>query len=399
MFGPIRPAGPLILASLLLGGCYFDFSARDAGPDETADAAVGTVDAPAVDAPVIDGAPPDDAPVVDAALPVDASPPDAEPADAFIPPVITYTKLSETGLYSDIATKTIAPGIIEFTPHYKLWTDGALKRRWIKLPAGTQIDTSNMAHWRFPIGTKVWKEFAYDTSGFVRMETRLVERTGPERTHVWMGSFEWNVAETEADYRQFGRADVKGTDHDIPAAQACASCHRGEDHNLLGFSAVQLSHAETNNIDTLRQMGLFTVDPQVGGYPVPGTQVQSDALGYMNANCGHCHNPQQGLACNTLTGLSLRVYPTDVNVLSTDAYTTAVGMPLQYWTSFVRGNELGFTTRVVPGDSANSALHWRATTRNPGIDPPNEHYQMPPEFTEFVHPEGAATLQAWIDSM
>lgn len=392
------PAALFIVATTLLGGCYFDFSAHDAGPDETIDAGV-TPDAPGVDAPVVDAAPPDDAPVIDAMEPADAAPPDADPADAYIPPVITYTLLSQTGLYSDITTKTLAPGVIEFTPHYKLWTDGALKRRWILLPAGTQVDTTNMAHWRFPIGTKVWKEFAYDDNGFVRMETRLIERTGPDRNHVWMGSFEWNAGETEADYRQFGRSNVKSSDHDIPATQQCPTCHRGEDHAILGFSAVQLTHGDTNNIDQLRLQGLFTNPPAVGGYPVPGTQAESDALGYMNANCGHCHNPQQGLACNTLTGLSLRVYPTDVNVLSTDAYTTAVGQPLQYWTSFARGNEQGFTHRIIAGDSANSALYWRANTRDPGLDPPNEHYQMPPDFTEFVDPAGVAALQTWIDGL
>src|SRR5262245_14213021 len=51
-------------------------------------------------------------------------------------------RLSQTGLYSDIATRTIAPENLSFSPQYPLWTDGASKRRWIRLPAGSSIDAT-----------------------------------------------------------------------------------------------------------------------------------------------------------------------------------------------------------------------------------------------------------------
>ena len=43
-----------------------------------------------------------------------------------------------------------APEMQSFTPRYALWSDGAAKRRWIRLPAGTTIDTSNTDAWDFP---------------------------------------------------------------------------------------------------------------------------------------------------------------------------------------------------------------------------------------------------------
>src|SRR5271170_5474418 len=46
--------------------------------------------------------------------------------------------LSQTGLYSDIRRKLIAPGNETFTPQFPLWSDGAGKSRWIHLPPGTR---------------------------------------------------------------------------------------------------------------------------------------------------------------------------------------------------------------------------------------------------------------------
>ena len=37
--------------------------------------------------------------------------------------------LSATGLYQSIAAKTLAPGVLPFTPQFPLWSDGAEKRR------------------------------------------------------------------------------------------------------------------------------------------------------------------------------------------------------------------------------------------------------------------------------
>ena len=47
-------------------------------------------------------------------------------------------------------------------PTEALWSDGAVKRRFIYLPPGTTIDTTNMDEWVFPVGTKFWKEFSVD---------------------------------------------------------------------------------------------------------------------------------------------------------------------------------------------------------------------------------------------
>ena len=76
---------------------------------------------------------------------------DVEPAPA-------DSAFAAEGLYVDLATKQLASDAIAVAPRYPLWSDGAVKQRWVRLPAGGTIDTADMDHWRLPVGAKVWKE-------------------------------------------------------------------------------------------------------------------------------------------------------------------------------------------------------------------------------------------------
>ena len=69
--------------------------------------------------------------------------------------------LGQAGLYSDIRSKTVAPENLPYAPQYPLYTDGAVKSRWIYLPPGQQIDASEPDQWVFPVGTRIFKEFAF----------------------------------------------------------------------------------------------------------------------------------------------------------------------------------------------------------------------------------------------
>src|ERR1043165_5881885 len=88
---------------------------------------------------------PDGAPRVDQAPPIDM-PPDANPLDHVQGP----------GLCDDAACMVINAGIQEYEPRpgFTLFADGATKRRWMFIPDGTTIDTTDMDHWKFPLGTK-----------------------------------------------------------------------------------------------------------------------------------------------------------------------------------------------------------------------------------------------------
>src|SRR5262245_22300573 len=86
-------------------------------------------------------------------------------------------RLSQTGLYAGEGMLRIDPRNRPFSPQYPLWTDGAAKRRWIRLPEGAAINATNLSRWEFPVGTKIWKEFAFDGH---KVETRLLWRVSAE---------------------------------------------------------------------------------------------------------------------------------------------------------------------------------------------------------------------------
>src|SRR5689334_18425155 len=101
--------------------------------------------------------------------------------------------LADTGLFASGSSGALAPGVIAYEPRYVLWADDAEKQRWFYLPEGTQIDTSDMNHWKFPVGTKAWKLFTLNGK---KLETRLLQKTADRG---WLRiAFAWNDDETEA---------------------------------------------------------------------------------------------------------------------------------------------------------------------------------------------------------
>lgn len=281
-------------------------------------------------------------------------------------------RLSETGLYSDFANKIVAAGTIEFTPNNVLWSDAAVKTRWLQLPPGGKVNTAVMNHWEFPVGTRLFKEFVLDGK---RLETRLIWRvrdTGNREVDTLLGAYVWDDTETEAYFAPMGADNIRGTDHDAPAADTCWRCHVGETGHVLGFSALQLG-------DRLADLPL--TDP-----PAPGTTyfAPNMALGYLHANCGHCHNPN-GVGFQD-SHMVLRLDVEDTVETATRTYQTTVGVPLERWIGH------GYTDRIVAGDPDASAVVYRISTRVPND-------QMPPLATEFVDDAGVALVRAWIQSL
>ena len=187
--------------------------------------------------------------------------------------------LSETGLYGADMT-TLAGGVHPYSPSFELWTDGADKKRWVSLPAGSKIDTTDMDYWSFPAGTKLWKEF---TREGVRVETRLMQK---QSSGAWYAvAYQWRADQREADAVPNGVKDASGTPHDVPNGDDCLTCHSQMPDKALGFSAIQLSHAKQDpssalewTLETLVRDGLLTTPPALP-FTVPGTALDRDFFG------------------------------------------------------------------------------------------------------------------------
>jgi hypothetical protein len=304
----------------------------------------------------------------------------------------TPARLFDTGLCVDLACTQIAADAFSYTPRWALWTDGADKDRWIRLPPGTKIDNSDPDHWQFPVGTKVWKSFSL---GGIRVETRYMVKLGPGSNQWFMVSYAWNTAQTDTLAVPSGRDNANGTTHDIPSRSDCRQCHDRIGDRILGFSALALdysgpaNHLDLDDLVRVRWLGTALPGAASPHYPLPTGRNAgeianaAEAVGYLHINCGHCHNPQSPVYSGTplqlrLTADGLADWP------STTVYSTTVnvaGSPV-----------LGATIVVKPQAPDESILIKRMTSAD-------ESYHMPALGSVVVDPTAQTRLLAWINSL
>jgi hypothetical protein len=307
--------------------------------------------------------------------------------------------LSQTGLYD--ASGTIDPRNAPFAPQYPLWTDGAAKARWIFLPAGSKIDVTDVDLWRFPDGTKIWKEFGF---GGKRVETRMLWRIGEE----WVfATYVWNEDQSDARLAPAGGVpDVveiaPGKRFSIPSLADCNACHRSSPAVVLGFNALQLSddrdplapHGEPLQPGDLTLRSLAESDrlaPERWELVARPPRVrESDpaaraALGYLSGNCGGCHNSSGPLAH---LGLNLLHDAAGAPTAPEPARVTAVDVVGR----FLVPGHADASRRVAPGAPDHSVLLYRMQSRRPSS-------QMPPLGTVVRDDEAIALVSRWVESL
>jgi hypothetical protein len=296
-------------------------------------------------------------------------------------------RLSTTGLYEPGGA--ISSGLRTFTPTYTLWSDGAVKTRWLYLPPGTAIDTTDPRHWQLPVGAKLWKQFAAPDGR--KLETRLIERvaeTGSDDLDYEAGAFVWLDDESDAVLAVEGAADVRGTEHDVPTAVQCRTCHTGEPGFMLGVSTLQLSgDGPGERLADLDADGVLGATPPAP-YTVPGDEITRVALGYLHANCGHCHNPNGSARPDV--DLELQLDLEAATPADTTIWRTAVGV------ATMRFVHPGIDLRIAPGDPDASAVFYRMSVRDTAAGGTE---QMPPFATEVADETGVAAVRTWIASL
>jgi len=304
-------------------------------------------------------------------------------------------RLEDTGLYSDFEARRIARDVLAFEPQYPLWTDGAAKRRWIRLPPGTSIDASDPDHLVFPVGTRLWKEFSFER----RIETRflLLASDGKWR----FATYAWSADErsaTLAPERGVPAAaeSAPGVPFDIPGRSDCLACHAAGPNTVLGFTALQLSEdrdplaphaqplpAEAVDLGELVRRGLVRNLPERFVQTPPRIAAASPreraALGYLSANCGMCHSREGALA-----GLGLDLSYSLAGSAQAPAIDTALERP-----SHFRCPGDSDPRRISPSCSDLGVLPRRMASRQPLS-------QMPPLGTHLRDAEALALVTAWI---
>jgi uncharacterized repeat protein (TIGR03806 family) len=294
-------------------------------------------------------------------------------------------------------------GIIPYAPSARLWSDGALKQRFIAIPGAGQVGYQASDGWDFPDKTVLIKNFLMPQderdpqNTLKRVETRLLYFNGGD----WHGfSYEWDDAETDAvllterKLKPMSIIDADGQpvdfDYAYPSRGDCLQCHTPAAGGVLGLNTPQMntdfdypdSAVTDNQLRTFDHIGLFTValpdtPANLPAMPDPfdvSATLLDRAKAYLAANCSMCHRPGGGAPST----IDLRWEQDVDDMLIVDA------LP--------QNGEAGVPNGriVVPGDPGRSILLHRVDLRDNGGD------QMPPLASARVDQEAVDLLTAWL---
>jgi len=310
--------------------------------------------------------------------------------------------LSQTGLYVAGSITDVSADVLSFTPQYPLWTDGATKRRWIWLPPDSFIDARNANAWDFPIGTRLWKEFAMGRPIETRMIERVADGSWRFATYVWRDDGSDAVLAPTDGIPALAVATAPNGRYSIPSEYDCRACHEGAAAPAIGFSALQLwpdrdplalhgraSAPDDLDLRTLAARGLIrNLSPSLLDRPpriAAASPEERAALGYLHGNCGHCHSDPELAGAAVPVGILLAQDVTDPES------TTRILRSLVNVTSRFRGpGTTDPATVVVPGHADQSVLVTRMRSRDPRA-------QMPPLGTAIPDRDSLELVERWIN--
>lgn len=309
-----------------------------------------------------------------------------------------------TGPLADLVP---APGVFPYEVNAPLFSDYAEKARFIYLPEGAKMTYRDSAAFDFPNGAVIIKNFFYPhdaarpEKGRRILETRLLlkEEKG------WKAlEYIWNAEQTDAMLEVAGATfpvawlDASGKKQSLqyvaPNLNQCKGCHSYDGKFVpLGVNARQLNRIEDaeNQIIVWQKAGRLSLPgnfnpdtaPRLADYRLvnPKSEIrnlQSAARAYLDANCGHCHNPH-GPA--STSGMFLDIFENDPERLGVNKTPVAAG----------RGSgdrKFG----IVPGKPSESILVFRMESDDTGI-------RMPELGRQLAHKEGLDLIKAWIKEM
>ena len=319
--------------------------------------------------------------------------------------------LSQTGAYSDTPNRIPSSGLIPYIPNVPLWSDGAVKSRYMAVPNNGGAITPNEQiaflptnYWTFPAGTVFVKNFdlvVNQTNASVplrRLETRLLVRD--INGAVYGVTYKWRPDNSDADLLTTSSNEViqitnaSGITSQTwyyPSPADCLTCHTPLANYVLGVNTRQLNNPLTypatgntdNQLRTLNRLGLFNPafdEAAISNFEAlsaltnVSASLQQRARSYLDANCAQCHQPGG-------TGITF------------DArYDTPLAQ--QNITNYPAAFSLGFDNAcIAKADDVWRSMIWqRMNTNNPTV-------KMPPLARNLVDTNAVAVMADWINSL
>lgn len=316
------------------------------------------------------------------------------------------TKLSETGLFTDVKSHRFAAGVVPYAPAAPFWSDGAIKIRAIGVPGTESVDTKS-ERWEAPDGSVTIKSFQLEMqsgepASRKYIETRIMVRQQKE----WTGyTYLWNDEQTDATlvdkngldkpYRVIDKSNPQGFRDQVwhyPSRTECMVCHSRAANFVLGFSPLQLdsdfNYGEgrtDNQLRALYHIGLLKnekgyerrkpdaphlVDPNDKQQPL-----EARARSYFYTNCASCHVDAGG--GNSLMNMDFKAKGHELRMIGVK--------PIHVFPEKVDAR------LIDPGHPENSVVYLRVNRRGTG--------QMPPLGSNVVDQKSVELLKEWIEKL
>ncbi len=319
---------------------------------------------------------------------------------------VPFLKLSEYHFFIG-PMKNMTPGykVIPYAPASSLFTDYALKKRFIWMPEGAKATyVADNKSLEFPVGTVLIKSFYYNTiqpgNTTKIIETRLMIR----KADGWkFYEYLWNEDQTDADLvvgEDFANGSTKTitfkkpnneiitTDYRIPSDAECFACHKKDEQPTpIGVKPQNLNvnyaypRGNRNQLQYLLQQGYLQSYPSsiVSTVDYHDTTKTLDLRlrSYVDINCAHCH--QENARCDYRAlrfGFSETSNPTNIGICVTADEVLSPSLE----------------KLINPGNFDKSVVHFRLSSND-------ESERMPLLGRSIVHDEGVTLLEQWISSL
>jgi uncharacterized repeat protein (TIGR03806 family) len=316
--------------------------------------------------------------------------PEAEPA----------AKLSDYHFFEgELKNLEPAYGVLPYDLNSSLFTDYALKKRFIWMPNGqTAHYVTDGDVLDFPVGTVLIKNFYYENTlpdnATVIIETRLLIK----KAAGWhMANYVWNDTQTEAELNTTGGTKEITWMHDgvedfvqykIPTHNQCMQCH-AQDHMEMPIGPKpQNINKLYDYIDgSMNQLAKWKAFGYLDSYPQnivttinwedTSQPLELRVRSYVDINCAHCHT--EGADCGNT--------PMDFT-FGNSSIPANMGI-CQEPVEFVSGTE----QYIIDGqDIENSLLYYRMSNKI-------QSEMMPPIGRTTIHAEALDMMEAYINSL
>lgn len=315
--------------------------------------------------------------------------------------------LQQTGLFTSVKDRQMAPGVVPYSINAEPWSDYAKAERFIAIPDELAVKTASTP-WTFPVNTVLVKTLMLELKGGDpatrrAIETQLLHFDGTE----WMTyTYQWNDEQTDAMLVDAAGAErvfevteptaVKSSDsHTSVRHQTwrfsgraeCQRCHNRWSGPPLAFNVPQLNRSHNDDrkpvsqLQTLVALGILDHpvpeedQPQLADPYDASTGLEPRARAYLQVNCAHCHRMHAGGAV-----LSQMHYDLSLDKMN------MIGVRPTQGTFGIHAAQV-----IAPGNPYRSVLYYRMSKLGGG--------RMPYIGSSELDRDGIALIHDWIEQL